>query len=278
MPPTILFATVLMERNRWTADKQPTVAVSDWLADLARAGFDGIELWQNHAVAASEQERDALSTSPVPITIFNSYVAFTDVDAEGRTRVADLVRRFNCRAVKFNLSSRLETRAQEVVEARRWFASMPDVTPLCECHPGTSVEHSAAAAAAFADWPELRVIVHPFFFSAETLQGWFDAFGPRISHCHVQIRQPGSNGIFTRLDEQIEPVTDQTRRVLRNGFTGSWAIEFTKGVCTPDDSPAPLVAAAIQDLHTLRNLLRLLQNPSGVFAREKSEFRRQESE
>jgi sugar phosphate isomerase/epimerase len=255
MQPTILFATVLMERNRWTADKQPTVAVSAWLADLARAGFDGIELWQNHAAAASEPERDALAASPVPITIFNSYVTFTDADGTGRARVADLVRRLNCRAVKFNLSSRLETRAQEVAEARRWFASMPGVTPLCECHPGTSVEHAAAAAAAFADWPELRVIVHPFFFSAETLQGWFDVFGPRISHCHVQIRQPGATGIFTRLDEQIEPVTDQTRRVLRNGFTGSWAIEFTKGVCTPDDSPAPLIAAAIQDLHTLRNLL-----------------------
>ena len=125
MQPTILFGTVLMERNRWTADKQPTVAVSTWLADLARAGFDGIELWQNHAVAASEQEREALATSPVPIPIFNSYVAFTDVDAEGRARVADLIRHFNCRAVKFNLSSRLETRAQEVVEAQRWFASMP---------------------------------------------------------------------------------------------------------------------------------------------------------
>ena len=255
MQSTILFATVLMERNRWTAEKRPTVAVSAWLADLARAGFDGIELWQNHAVEASEQEREALTASPLPVAIFNSYVAFTDVDAEGRERVADLVRRFACRAVKFNLSSCLETRAQEIAEARRWFASMPGVTPLCECHPGTSVEHAAAAAAAFADWPELRIIVHPFFFSAETLQGWFDAFGPRISHCHVQIRQPGPNGIFTRLDEQIEPVADQTRRVLRNGFAGSWAIEFTKGVCTPDDSPALLIAAAIQDLRTLRTLV-----------------------
>ncbi|MBM4163217.1 MAG: hypothetical protein FJ222_02055 [Lentisphaerae bacterium] len=255
MQPAILFATVLMERNRWTADKRPTVAVSTWLADLAHAGFDGIELWQNHAIESSEQEREALSTSPLPITIFNSYVGFTDADADGRARVAELVRRFSCSAVKFNLSNRLDTRAQEIAEARRWFSSMPGVTPLCECHPGTSVEHAAEAAAAFADWPELRIIVHPFFFSAETLQGWFDAFGSRISHCHVQIRQPGPNGIFTRLDEQIEPVSGQTRLALRNGFAGSWAIEFTKGVCTPDESPAPLVAAAIQDLRTLRSLL-----------------------
>jgi hypothetical protein len=244
-----------MERNRWTADKQPTVAVSDWLADLARAGFDGIELWENHAVAASEQEQAALAASTLPITIFNSYVAFDDADTQGRTRVAELVRRFACRAVKFNLSSRPETQPQEVAGARRWFASMPGVTPLCECHPGTSVEHAAAAAAAFAGWPELRVVVHPFRISAETLQGWFDAFGPRISQCHVQIRQPGANGTFTRLDEQIEWVTDQTRRVLRNGFTGSWTIEFTKGVSTPGESPASLIAAAIQDLRTLRSLV-----------------------
>jgi len=255
MRPDILFATVLMERNRWAPAQRPAVAVSPWLAELAQAGFDGIELWQRHAVEAAEAERERLADAPLPVAVFSAYVGFTGADAPLRERVATLVRRFKSRAVKFNLSHRVEDRADEIAEARRWFASMPGVTPLCECHEGSSVEHAADAAAAFADWPELRVIVHPFTTPPETLQAWVDALGPRIGHCHVQARLAGPTLTFSRLDEQADWVAAQTRRLRRGSSPGSWSIEFTRGVATPDETPGSLVAAAVQDLHTLRGLL-----------------------
>lgn len=255
MKENILFATVLMDRNRWTAGKHPTVAVSNWFAAWAQAGFDGIELWQNHALEAMESEVTHLAAAPLPIPVFSSYVAFTSEDTALRARVAALVRRLACRAVKFNVSKNADSREREIAVAREWFAAMPGVTPLCECHPGSSVEQAADAAAAFADWPELRVIIHPFITSADALQGWFDALGPRISHCHVQSRQPDNTSVFTRLDEQRDWIAEQVGRIIRNGFAGSWSIEFTKGVATPHESPDLLVASAIKDLQTLRALL-----------------------
>lgn len=255
MKNNILFATVLMDRNRWTAGKHPTVAVSNWFGALAQAGFEGIELWQNHAVEAMESEVARLAAAPMPLSVFSSYVAFTAEDAALRARVATLVRRLACRAVKFNLSKSAESREREIAVAREWFAAMPGVTPLCECHPGSSVEQAADAATAFADWPELRVIIHPFITSADALQGWFDALGPRISHCHVQSRQPDNASVFTRLNEHRDWIAEQTGRLIRNGFAGSWSIEFTKGVGTPHESPDLLIASAINDLQTLRTLL-----------------------
>jgi hypothetical protein len=37
----VYLGTVLLEKNRWTPDKRPSFAVSDWAARIAAAGFDG---------------------------------------------------------------------------------------------------------------------------------------------------------------------------------------------------------------------------------------------
>ena len=45
----IYIGTILLEVNRWTAGKEPSYLVSEWVERFAEAGFDGMELWQFHA-------------------------------------------------------------------------------------------------------------------------------------------------------------------------------------------------------------------------------------
>ena len=69
--------------NRWGAispDRSPTLTTSEWLTQAAEAGFDGAELWENHAMLASEDELRALRGSRLPLSIWSSYASFDDPD------------------------------------------------------------------------------------------------------------------------------------------------------------------------------------------------------
>ena len=44
----LLFNTIMLEVNRWAADKTPTRPLADLLPAVAAAGFDRLELWQYH--------------------------------------------------------------------------------------------------------------------------------------------------------------------------------------------------------------------------------------
>jgi hypothetical protein len=105
----IYLGTVLLEANRWAKDRTPTYRVSEWLERIAAAGFDGIELWENHATLADCAERSALRGSTVPIRVFNSYVPLDAGGENARRTVAGLVRELNAGAVKFNVSNSPET-------------------------------------------------------------------------------------------------------------------------------------------------------------------------
>ena len=61
----VLIGSILLEVNRHRSGRTPTYRVSDWLERFREAGFDGVELWENHATAAPEEEVQALAASPL---------------------------------------------------------------------------------------------------------------------------------------------------------------------------------------------------------------------
>src|SRR5436190_8880648 len=97
-----LLGTILLEVNRHRPGKSPTFRVSDWMARIAQAGFEGIELWENHAILAPEDEVTSLQSGPLPVAIFNTYAGFLDGEENARQRAAELVERLGAAAVKFN--------------------------------------------------------------------------------------------------------------------------------------------------------------------------------
>lgn len=248
---TVLLGTVAIEPNRWgTIDRsrRATVDVAPWLASIAEAGFDGIELWDGHL-------DDEVLAGPLPVTVFNSYVSFDDDDSARRADVAADVARTGCRAVKFNVG---RSAGQEQAYARRvgeWRAQLPEaVALLCECHAGTIAEDPAVAARVLAAaGPPERVgaIVHTHEETAQ-LQARFEAYGERIAHVHVNFLDGGR---APRLAD-VRPELEEKLALLRSlGFTGSWTIEFVAGVLTDRDHPEHLVAQAADDLAVLREVL-----------------------
>ncbi len=240
--------TVLLEANRWTAQRTPTYRVSDWLARIAAAGFDGLELWENHLALADERERAALRNSSLPVAVFNSYAKLEESGVAARSQAAGLVRDLRARAVKFNVGSSPERLDRDLRATREWAALMPGVDLLCECHPGTALEDPAVAAQALADYPEIGVIVHPF--SCPDLEAWTKNLGGKIAHCHIQMLDNGRQ--LCRLRERSEVVRSRLALLRDCGYSGSFTIEFTAGVGAPPENRDALFAAACDDLAFLQ--------------------------
>ena len=265
---TIYLGSVLLEPNRWTKDKTPTIRVSEWIGRARSAGFDGIELWENHyrrAIGGNE-ERQALQVSGF-VAIFNTYTGFGPEDSEKRLQTSEAIRALGPRVtgVKFNVSRTASEPARLAAEcrtARDWGRQLPaQVRLLCECHPGTPLETPAAAAPVFAgEWADttrFAAIVHPFIYDVpESLRAWAESIGAsRIAHIHVQVCTPEDRRV--RLDQRPAQVR-QTLRLLKEAGVrdASWTLEFTEGTGTPDgDVPERLWENALRDLAFLRTEL-----------------------
>ncbi len=240
MPPIpVYLATVCLERNRW-GSKQPSFPVSEWLPRIAQDGFDGVELWENHYLAADPAEQQRLVERAAPLAVYNSYVGFGDgaSDAQQREACVAAVQRLGAGAVKFNLGAKLP----RLDEYRRNFRAWADRLParcrlLCECHNGSVLEKPEAAAEFFADLDPARfgVIVH-VAGDAAGLQRWFDRLGARITHLHLQHRTPQTDPTAPEGSASLAACV----AVLRSHrFAGSATVEFTRGV------------GPLEDIHTL---------------------------
>lgn len=250
----IYIGTILLEINRHRGAKMPTFRVSEWLDRFAAAGFDGVELWENHAALAPEEELADLASSPVPIAIYNGYATFWDGSA-GPAASTRLSARVGARAIKFNFTRDASHSEEDIRGVADWRAALPAGTAaLCECHPGTIAETPGQAAAIFGRLGRDRyeAIVHPLT-RPEGLREWFRALGPMITHAHLQAR--GDDGQPVRLDRDPRLLRDTIRLLREEGFCGSYTLEFTEGMNRPGENIADLWQNALRDLAFLREAL-----------------------
>ena len=242
MEPTVYIASILLEKNRWAPGKRPSYQVSEWGERFAEAGFDGVELWENHLLLASAEEQVALMGMACPVRIYNVYFAFGDDSGAERHHAADWIQRLGVEGVKYNLGKDPPMRRLEMRNLRAWEAILPeDCRLLCECHAGTIIEEPVEARRFFdeAGLQRQGIIVHCFDGDTERLREWVRLFGDEIAHVHVQTREEG---------ERLEPL-----RLLREaGFAGTFTLEFTRGTAEPDENMEALFAEAVKDLHWLR--------------------------
>lgn len=249
--PKVYIATALLEKNRWNRlneDRKPSFLVSEWAQKIAEAGFDGIELWQNHLAMASPEERVRMETIPCPIRIFNSYAGFADTDDDGMRQFAiEAVRRYHPAGVKFNVGHDPELRRVYLRNIKEWASLLPaSCRPLCECHGGTIVDKPDSARRFFEEAALERwgIIVHGMAGTADDLRAWLNAFGTRIEHVHVYIRTGEEREALCR--ERVGILMDA-------GFAGSFTIEFTMGVGEANENMSALFESAVRDMNLVRD-------------------------
>jgi len=251
----IYIATVLLEKNRWRPGKVPTFRVSDWGQRFREAGFDGVELWENHAALATEGELSALAEMACPVRIYNSYCSFDDTGAADRKRAAELATRFAAQGVKFNLGHDEEAIPTYQRNLESWRHELPEgCRLLCECHGGTVLEEPERAKAILDPLAAgLEIIVHAFAADDDSLGEWLATFGAAVTHVHAAAS--GGDGRLARLADVKELVHRRIRRLLGAGFAGTLSVEFTQGVAREPEGQDELLANATDDLQVLREAL-----------------------
>lgn len=263
----IYLGTILLEKNRWpdrpatsfTLGEKlsrgrgalPSVNISEWAQRACDDGFDGLELWENHALLATDEEFERLCAAPLPVAIYNAYCGLDDEDARWREVAAEAITRLGAAGVKFNFGPDPARRDVYLRNLREWAALLPaGVRMVCECHQGNiGGDDPAVAAELFAELEDDRyqATVHHFTNELADLEGWLQQLGPRLRHVHAGNHAPRGRQF----------VADRVKLLRDYGFAGSYTIEFTDGIAwgPPDPPLETLYANALADLRLLKEEL-----------------------
>ncbi len=267
----IFLGSILLEPNRWpdrpetcypylrrltreagTDQGPPRTAVSEWLGRARDDGFDGVELWENHALFASEAELAALANGPLPIAIYSSYFNLEDSGGLRRELALELVRKLGAQGVKYNFGSDKARTAEYVRNLRDWAARLdPSVRLIDECHSGGIFAGPEEAGRMMVNLGEARFVgtVHfkDPYDDGHSFADWVKDLGPRLGHVHVpRVVECGGAAVRERL------------RILKDhGFAGSFTIEFTTGIGwgAPQPDVDTLYRNAVADLNMLKEAL-----------------------
>ncbi|UOQ43894.1 hypothetical protein MUN89_18785 [Halobacillus salinarum] len=245
--------TVMLEKNRWTSHKTPSINISDWMGEFQKGGFSGVELWENHAREANQPENERLLENKSLIRILNSYAGFGDEQEIERRETVQLAREFEVEKVKFNLGDDFNRIEQYLKNIESLRVQLPqECKLLCECHPGTVMEDPVYAAKVLERLgsDQYEVIVHPFL-PGTNLTRWFDYLGPLITHVHVSCYEDHR---FHLLKERMELVKERSSILQAEGFDGTFSFEFTKGVAVEDEHLQKIYANALDDKECVHSL------------------------
>ncbi|MCX6970690.1 MAG: hypothetical protein NTV93_11165 [Verrucomicrobia bacterium] len=262
----IFLGSILLEKNRWPDTPStkfslgtklslcracpPTVKMSQWSARARADGFDGVELWENHALLADDEEFDLLCRMATPTAVYSSYFGLDDQDAVWREVAAGAVKRLGARAVKYNFGSDPMRRDVCLRNLRDWVALLDaDVRILCECHKGNiggDLPEMAAELLAELGDDRYQATIH-LDSELPELELWFKHLGSRIRHVHA--------GRHTEKGRAF--LADRIRLLRSFGFAGSFSVEFTKGIEWGKASPDVdlLYQHALDDMTMLREEL-----------------------
>ena len=250
----IYIGTILLEKNRWRKEP-PAIKVSQWLNRFAEDAFDGVELWERHYTEASKEKRESIVSGPLPIAVYNTYVAFCDDSCDQRYLAAKAAHNLKATAIKYNLGNDISRKDEYIRNLRSFKSALPDgCRLLCECHSGT-IMHDPLVASDILD--ELsdscyQTIVHGFS-DPEATAMWLSHLKDRITHVHVSIRN--SRSLNTTLRESSTKAAQCIAALKEGGFRGTYTLEFAKGLRNEDENSEDEYAAARDDLAFLREAL-----------------------
>lgn len=251
----IYFGTILLERNRWgKGDRHPSFLVSDWTERIAGDGFDGLELWENHALLADMDEREGLRSGPCPVVLLNSYAGCENEDLAARQQTAQLASFFDAGGMKFNFGKFPERQDLYIDNVKAWSEMFkPGYRMLSENHRGTTTADAKLAADTYERLEGVNIggIIH-FDDAEEVYRQRFGCYGRYLTHIHCKLSS--DDGLVMSEDA----VRHRLNLLREFGFNGTFTIEFTEGMRVAGVTIDELYRNAVRDLHLLRGCLEAL--------------------
>ncbi len=242
----LMLNSIALEPNRWTRDKIPHFALKDLLAPMKDAGFNAVEVWQNHlallASRAVRELKEAAEDSGIDFPAVGIYPAF-HLDPPGRNEeksrilsIAGKAADIGAKVLKMmpgkipsaeldpELKRKSEAFVSEILEATETY----DLTLTFETHGGTLADDTGALQSFIkaVGSERLKVCWQPYDFrhTAKAI-ALFDELSQHITHLHLQGRKSGEMELLENADIDYSRVL---KHIKATGFDGYVSIEFVR--------------------------------------------------
>ena len=228
----LYLGTAALEIYRWAPAcpmeiRPVTLQASEWAEKIAAAGFDGVELWEQHSLNVSVMEKARQNRLFAPLAVYNTYLPFDNPRSDRAMLVAERIGALGARKIKYNLGRSIPLE-QAVENLRAWCEYIPEDVILCnECHGGCYGENDEEKRQLARLLPEDRFqnIVH-LASPVEFLQRAFDALDGKINHCHAVFCATVDGALVA--DDPAKRLP-QLEFLKRAGFDGTFTLEFVAG-------------------------------------------------
>ncbi len=242
----LMLNSIALEPNRWTREKIPHFALKNLLAPINDAGFDAVEVWQNHLALldsrAVQELKEAAEDSGVDFPAVGIYPAF-HLDPPGRDEERSRILSIAAKAAEIGakvlkmmpgtipsaeldpeLKRKSEVFVSELLEATGTYG----LTFTLETHDGTLADDTDALQSFINSLgsERLKVCWQPYDFRhTGKAIALFDELSEHIIHLHLQGRKSGEMELLEHADIDYARVL---QHIKATGFDGYASIEFVR--------------------------------------------------
>ena len=251
-----LLNTIMLEPNRWTAEKRLSWPLIDLLEPVQLAGFHQIEIWQYHISDLNDGEVEDLRARQEQLGMqtiaVGAYPQFHHQDGEAETYAAELERTvevsaamganvfkiFPGRVASADADAGVRERTLQRLRALAGNVSEHGMILTLETHGGTLCDTPASThqlLAELSDVENLAICFQPYVgHDTESTTDFYDSIAHRVHHLHLQNRLSAERQTVCLEDGDWVDYSRLLPHIRDTGFEGIACIEFTAGITPPE--------------------------------------------
>ncbi len=252
----ILLNSILLEANRWSADKTPQRPLAELLPAVHRAGFSALEIWQYHASSLDVRGLSYLGTqlrehglSSVGLGAYPFLHLEGPEGDEATTQLGRLIAYAASLGVTVfkifpgrvpSAQANETTWATSVIRLRGLAQQLADrhIELTLETHGNTLCDTPESTIRLLDDLKDLGnigICFQPYTDQdTDAAIAFYDTLAPHVRHVHLQNRTHNACCLLSEGDwidyRRLLP------HIKASGFDGPLSLEFTADMATPEDA------------------------------------------
>tara|TARA_B100001250_G_scaffold110675_1_gene93407 strand:- start:561 stop:1403 length:843 start_codon:yes stop_codon:yes gene_type:complete len=257
----ILLNTILLDPNRWTADKIPYHPLEKLLPEIKKYGFNELELWQYHISRHSHSQIlrlvDYIASLEMTCPVLGAYPALHLLgNKTEESQRLELLIKFACRLdVKVfkifagNIASENMNadQTQQAIKSLQSIASQLDnhgILLALETHANTLCDtpnNTIKVLESLGRSKNVGCCFQPYMENdTETAIEFFDKISPHAIHIHLQNRKTKKKDCCLLSEGDWINYNLLLPHLYKSKYKGDLSIEFTADMATPDNPDSPI--------------------------------------